>query len=390
MRCRQLPPQLKKPARRLGPAALAAMATLATAAEIAVVAPPLPPLQRLSQPLRPGTEALLAMEVGGDGSGRLVFGTLRVDVALDAIALLDPDGREVWRRTPSELGRVPRAQAQQPELGDAIPLPELQQPRPGRWQLRLQRPAPALLPGRLSLSYRLLPRHALALWSSDAPLAAGQPLLLTLRPSDMGRPVSQPGALDLRVLPLQPGAAAAVLQARQDLAGPSGARIGNEAGAYFAQWRPPAAGAYELQAVWRPEGAAAPLVATRRIEVGHAAAQLRFTGPMADGPPGCVRELALGFGVQLAAPPPAGAVHSLAVRLRGTQQARLVSAGVNVSGREAAVELRLNHATLQALGWPLLRIESSQLTRIAPELQVLQVGEAVELAPLLPAAPLCR
>ncbi len=385
MRRRQLPPQLSL---ARGLAVLAAAASLTAAADVAVVAPPAPSPQQVQQALPAGARVDVALDVGGDGSGRLVFSTLRTDAALSAIALIDPRGQEVWRRTPAELGAVPRAQTPQPGLGDAIPLPEVLQPRPGRWQLRLERVGSTRSAARLTLSYRLLPRYALAFWRAGEHPAADQPLLLTLRPTDMGRPVLQPPSLALRVLSPQ-GGAVLELQARQDLAGPTGARISTEPGAYLAQWRPPLAGAYEIHAAWQPPGASAPLVAIQRVDVAAAGGQLRFTGLKAEGLPACVRELVLGFTVQLDATPAAGTVHSLAARVVGAQQARQISASVKLEGRGSAVELRLSQATLQALGWPLQRIESSQLTRFLPELKVLLTGEAVELAALLPSAALC-
>lgn len=388
MQHRKLPSQLK-PRATLAALAVTASGAFASAAEVAVLAPPEPPLQLLRQPLPPGPHASLPLDIGGDGSGRLVFGTLRTDAPLAAIALIDPQGREVWRRTPAELGAVPRAQTPQPELGDAIPLPELRRPMPGRWQLRLERATPARAAARLTLSYRLLPRHMLAFLAPAERPSAGQPLLLTLKPTDMGQPVQQPAALALRVLPPQPGATVLELQARQDLAGPTGVRISTEPGAYLALWRPPLAGNYEIQALWQPPEAPASLVATQRITVAAAAGQLRFTGLKTEGPPGCVRELVLGFTVQLNTAPAPGAVHSLAARLLGTARAQQLSTSAPLDSRSHTVELRLPQRTLQTLGWPLRRIESSQLTRFAPELKVLLTGEAVELAPLLPATPLC-
>jgi hypothetical protein len=384
MRRRQLPSQLK-PAL----AGLAAVVSFAAAADTVVVAPPEPPPQRIQRTLAAEARAEVAIDVGGDGSGRLVLGTLRTDAALAAIALIDPEGRVVWRRTPAELGAVARAQAPQPELGDAIPLPEVVQPRPGRWQLRLERNGPPRPGARLLLVHRLLPRYALAFWRAGELPAAGQPVLLTLKPTDMGRPVQQPPSLALRVLPQQPDGAALELQARQDLAGPTGARISTEPGAYLAQWRPQLPGSYEIQAAWQPPGSAAPLVAIQRVDVAAAAGQLRFTGLKAEGPPGCVRELVLDFAVQLASPPAAGAVHALAARVLGPRQARQLSTSVKLDSRSGTAELRLSLTALQALGWPLLRIESSQLTRLQPELGVLLTGGPVELAGLLPAAGLC-
>lgn len=385
MRRRQLPPQLK-PAL----AALAAVVSFTAAADTLVVAPPEPAPQRIQRPIPPGPRVDVDLEVGGDGSGRLVFGALRTDAALGALALIDPDGRQVWRRTPAELGSVPRGRAPQPELGDAIPLPEVLQPRPGRWQLRLERSGTAAgSAARLLLIHRLLPRYTLAFWRAGEHPAAGQPLLLTLKPTDMGRPVQQAPALVLRVLPQQPGGAALELQARQDLAGPSGARISTEPGAYLAQWRPPRAGSYEIQATWQPPGSPTPLVAVQHVDLTAAAGQLRFTGVKIEGLPGCVRELVLGFAVQLEAPPDAAAVHSLAARVLGPRQARQISTSVKLEGRSGTAELRLSPSTLQALGWPLLRIESSQLTRLQPDLQVLMTGDAVELATLLPPTTPC-
>lgn len=391
MRRRQLPPQLTPPPRRwlVVLAAVTALHGPSAAADGAVVAPPEPPAGLVQQALPAGASAsAVALDVGGDGSGRLVFGTLRTTAALSALVLIDPRGAEVWRRTPAELGVVPRSRTAQPELGDAIPLPEVQRPVPGRWQLRLERGA-AGQAGRLTLSYRLLSRYTLAFWSAAESLAMGQPLLLTLRPTDMGRAVAQHAPLVVRVQPLQPGAGAVELKALQDLTGPTGARIGDEPGACFAQWRPAAPGSYVLQASWQPPGMAAPLIATRRVDVGTAQAQLRFTGLKAEGLPACVRELVLRFAVELDAAPAAGAVHGLAARLRGTQEARQFSASVKLEGRSTEVELRLQPSSLHALGWPLVRIESSQLTRFTPDFKLLQTGGPVDLAGMLPRAAFC-
>lgn len=382
MRRWKLPAQLKL-------AAAASVTAAAAVADVASIAPPEPAPQQVRQNLPAGARVDVALEVGGDGSGRLVFGTLRTDATLAALALIDPQGRTAWRRTPAELGAVPRGQTPQPELGDAIPLPEVPRPSPGRWLLQLERAGPAAASARLTLVYRLLPRYALGLWRAAELPAAGQPLLLTLRPTDMGQPVLQAPSLALRVQPLQPGMPATALQARQDLAGPTGARISIEPGAYLAQWRPQQAGKYDIQATWQPPGAPAALVAAQRVDVTAAAGQLRLNGLKAGGLPGCVRDVVLGFTVELDASPAATAVHSLAVRVLGARQAQQVSASVQLAGRSSSVELHLSQATLQALGWPLQRIESSRLTRFSPDLKLLLTGEAVELAPLLPAAALC-
>jgi hypothetical protein len=356
-------------------------------AELAVMSPPQAPLHVVRETFPAGPRWDLPLTVTGDGSGRLVFTTLRSVPTLQAIALVDPQGREVWRRRPVELGLVPRRQTPDPSLGDALALPEQRQPAPGRWQLRLER-APGSAAGPVTLGWQQLPRFMLALWRQDAPPSVNQQALLTLRPTDMGRPVTDAAGLTLRVQP--PGGTPALqLAPRQDLPAPTGGLMSQEPGAYLAAWRPSASGVHEVQATWQPPGTTAPLVATQRLVVAPAAAEVRFVGLTADGAPGCVRSLLLRFAIQLQAAPDPGAEHALAVRLQGTRTSGQASAAVHLSGLAGRAELRLLPDRLQALGWPLQRLTSTQLLRFTPTFQALATGEAVELATLLPTAPLC-
>lgn len=356
-------------------------------AELAVMSPPQVPLHLVRETFPAGTRWDLPLAVAGDGRGRLVFTTLRSVPTLQAIALVDPQGREVWRRRPAELGLVPRSQTPDPSLGDALVLPEQREPAPGPWQLRLER-APGSAAGPVTLGWQQLPRFMLALWRQDAPPSVNQQTLLTLRPTDMGRPVTDAAELTLRVQP--PGGMPALqLTPRQDLPAPTGGRMSQEPGAYLAAWRPGTSGVHEVQATWQPPGATAPLVATQRLEVAPAAAEVRFIDLIADGPPGCVRSLLLRFAIQLRAAPPPGAEHALAVRLQGTRTTWQASAAVPLTGLAGSAELRLPPDRLRALGWPLQRLTSTQLLRFTPTFQALATGEALELTALLPPAPLC-
>lgn len=369
-------------------ATLPAMA-LGQAPPVAVMAPALPATQLVQQAWPASPRLDLPLDVDGDGSGRLVFTSLRTTAELQAIALLDPTGREVWRRSPAELGRVPRAQAAQPALGDAIALPEQARPAPGRWWLRLERRPPlarSAPEATLLLGWQLWPRHSLGLWRPAEPPAVNQPVLLVLRPTDDGRPVPT-ATLQLRVL--APGAAPSALTPRQDLEAPTGGPISREPGAYLVPWRPAQPGPHELQAVWQPPGASAPLVARTHVEVAPAMAQVHWAGLVPEGLPGCLQALRLRFRIELSTAPAADSTLALAVRLQGTQALRQFSTSITLQGRSGSAELRVPLRELRALGWPLQRLTSSQLTRFTPDLRVLATGEPVDLQGLLPPTPLC-
>lgn len=370
----------------------AAAGVIATAAgpavaDVAAIAPATPPLQFVREAFPATSRWDVPLALTGDGSGRLVFTTLRSVPMLQALALVDPQGREVWRRTPAELGLVPRRQTPDPSLGDAIVLPEQRQPAPGRWHLRLERAAGS--PGGLVvLGWQALPRFQLGLWRQAGAPSVNQPVLLTLRPTDMGRAVTDAAGLTLHVQP-PPGAPAVPLVPRQDLPAPTGGPVSQEPGAYLAAWRPAVPGLHEIQARWQPPGAAEPLVATQRVDVAPAAAEVRFVDVTAEGLPGCVRGLLLRFAIQLKEAPAAGAEHALAVRLQGALTSWQASTAVRLNGVSGVAELRLAPDRLRALGWPLQRITSTQLLRFTPTLAPLATGEAVELGALLPQAPLC-
>lgn len=355
-------------------------------ADTATLAPPPAALQLVRQAFPATPRWDLPLDVRGDGTGRLVFSTLRTRVPLQAIALVDPQGREVWRRSPAQLGVVPQREAQSPALGDAIPLPEQANPAAGRWLLRLER-APGAAGGEVTLTWQQVPRFVLGLWRADGHPSVNQPLLLTLRPTDQGAAVTNAAALTLVVQP-PGGEPALVLSPRQDLPAPTGGPVSQEPGAYLAAWRPARPGPHEIQARWQPPGTEA-LVAVQRVEVQPPAAEVRFTGLSAEGLPDCVRHLVLRFAVRLPAAPAPGATHTLLVRLQGARMLWQVSAAVALTGHEGVAELRLPPAQLRQLGWPLQQIASTQLLRFTPDLKPLATGDSVALASWLPSAPLC-
>lgn len=382
MPCRPASPLL-----RWGAVAVMSAGAGAAVADVAAMAPAAAPVQLVRATFPAAARWDVPVTLAGDGSGRLVFTTLRSVPTLQAIALVDPQGREVWRRTPAELGLVPRGQTPDPSLGDAIVLPEQRLPTPGRWHLRLER-ATGSPGGLVVLGWQALPRFVLGLWRQAGAPSVHQPMLLTLRPTDMGRAVTDAAGLTLHVQ-APSGAPTLMLTPRQDLPAPTGGPVSQEPGAYLAAWRPAAPGLHEIQARWQPPGAAEPLVATQRVDVAPAAAEVRFLEVAAEGLPGCVRGLLLRFAIQLKETPPAGAEHALAVRLQGSTTAWQASAAVRMNGTSGVAELRLPADRLRALGWPLQRITSTQLLRFTPTLAPLATSEAVELDPLLPPAPLC-
>lgn len=386
------PPRLAAPGwlRWAAPGAVALVGWLGAAPaqpQAVAIAPALAAPRLVRQAFPPGARWDIPLDLSGDGAGRLVFSTLRSTVALQAVALVDPQGREVWRHSPAQLGLVPQAQTHAPALGDALILPEQAHPAPGRWRLRLER-APGTAGGDLMFTWEHLPRHALGFWRPDGSPSVNQPVLLMLRLTDQGRPVTDATELTVEVQPAQ-GTAATTLQPRSDLPAPTGGPVSQEPGAYLAAWRPAQVGPHELRARWRPPGASEPLVAVQRVDVVQPAAEIRFAGLRAEGLPACVRSLALRFEIDLLAAPVAGEVLNLLVRLQGPGMQWQVSSAVTVNGRQGASELRLPLAQLKVLGWPLQQITSTQLVRITPALQPLATGAALALGSELPAVPLC-
>ncbi|RQO58580.1 hypothetical protein DBR47_12800 [Paucibacter sp. KBW04] len=334
-----------------------------------------PQIQRLSLAAGQAQQELLFEVTGepGGGESRLVFAALRSTVALAAIELLDPEQRRVWRRTPAQLGFTPQALAQHPELGDAIGLPELRRPQPGRWRLRLERAQPLRQAGQLLFSFRQLPRFELSLTALSAEPAVGQVQNYVLRPADFGAPILGLGALAL-VLQDAAGQSFPVPAAQEQLRSPAGLLISDEPGAYISRFALPAPGEYRVRARQQFPGgqfAEAEIKLVARGVAALAGSPLRLEGIRFERQAGCLQAAVLELGLDIASP----GLYAVTVQLVLGANSRQLSRSAQLQAGKASLQLALPASTLRELGGAPKRIARLGLLRFGPD----KAGPVAEL-----------
>ena len=303
----------------------------------------------------------------GDGDGRtrenlLGFSSLRSTVGIAMISLINPSKRVVWRKTPEELGITLRNLAHQPALGDSILLPSLRDAPLGRWALKIERSPRSTGAGQILFAYQVLPRFALTMSMRETRAAAGQPMMLVLRPTDYGAAVTGLGPIDVRVLDAQ-GARVAAPVALAGARSPTSIPISDEPGAYIARFSLPKAGDYRLEAQQRFSGRYGPLMAHTamdvKVDVGNGALALSGVqferSPTPPGAVSCVSAVIFDFAVDVAA---AGtyACNVGLVAQGSTAARRFVSGSAALPKGGGRIAVKANAATLRALGGPLTQL----------------------------------
>lgn len=352
---------------------------------------PAPTLPVLLTPQLPDAPiASVPFELVGEPENRVVFATLRSTVAIKAITLLDPAGRVVWRRTATELGRRPRATMPQPELGEGYFLPPLRDAATGRWALRIEREAPVGGTGRLQLAYSVLPRFELDITPARQRAAAGQPLLLTVRPRDYGTPLAGLPAIEVQVLDPE-GRRVARVTATEQLRSREGISLSQEPGVYLAQLSLPAAGRYRVETTQRlGRTAASTKTAMAEITIDGAAGALVLQAVRMDrGTGGCAKGLLLDFAVQAAA----AGLYACNLTLRGGNPALpRASASAELAAGPGQITVAVSAAKLLAVGLPWHRLDRAVLLHVgAAEFRVIAELTDVDLSGYgIDYAALCR
>lgn len=350
------------------------------------------PPQLLRSILPPGASFELPFEIRAEGEERLenriVFGALRSTGRLDAITLLDPSRRVVWRRTPVELGLTPRDQTSQPELGDVIVLPEIRNAINGRWALLLERAKPHSDAGRLLFAWRLLPRFDLLLSTNTPQVAAGQTLLVEVRAMDYGVPIKEIAKIDVALLG-DGEQQLSVVHAREHARTRDGIALSNEPGTYIASIVLPQPGLYRLQASHVFGSAPRPTIrrAVLSVTAGASIGALRLLSVRLYGTPGqCARGLTFRFQVELAEPGAYTCTLSLQPGVLSTPRA---SASAELVAGTSVIDVMVSAAKWFAAGEPsnlarvtLLRIDALGFGVLADINDVSLVGHKIDTSAL--------
>lgn len=307
---------------------------------------------------------------------RVVFGALRSTAPIDAITLIDPLQRRVWRRTLAELGWTARDQAQRPDLGDAIVLPEIRNAAAGRWTLLLERSPQRARAGRLQLAWQVLPRYELLMNASAPEVAAGETLLVTLRALDYGVPLQGLKSVELTWVDSS-GATIGHAPALEGLRSPEGIAVSNEPGTYIARLALQQPGAYRVQA--DHAFGEAPNQTLRRawleVRVGQRGAALRLASVEVDTAAGtngagrCARGLRFRFDAEVTEP--GNYVCTLLLR-PGEPAGPRASGSALLSAGHGSVEVAVSAAKWIAAGQPvrlarvtLLRVDAAEAKLLA-------------------------
>lgn len=340
--------------------------------------------QVLQSVLPAGARFELPFEVRAEGDkrqeNRVVFGTLRSTAPIAAITLLDPARRRIWRRTPAELGLTPRDQTSRPDLGETIVLPEIRNAVDGHWTLLLERAAPHVAPGRLLLAWRVLPRYELLLATDTPSVAAGQPLLVTLRAMDYGAPITGLRQIELTLLDVggQPLSRVPALERARSR---EGILLSDEPGIYIASLTLPHPGAYRLRASHGLGSAphAVTVDAEIAVNAGAPGGALRLTSVRPESTPaGCVGNLVFRFQAEVAEP--GTYVCNLLLRA-GDPAAPRASGSATLAAGRASIDVIVSAAKWRAAANPstlarvtLLRIDSAGL-KLLVDLHDLSLAE---------------
>ncbi len=354
---------------------------------------PTPTVLTLALP-EAATTTTLGFNVASVGEGeeqRIAFAALRSTVRIAAISLLDPARRRVWRLTLAELAFRDRATVGQPELGDAYRLPDVRGAAAGRWSLVVERERPLSGAGRIQLAYAVFPRFEIDITIDTPQPAAGQPLLLAVRPRDHGAPV--PGLPGIVVQVTDSGGApVASAQAVEGLRSRAGVVLSEELGVYRAAIILERPGRYRLLATQVFASKTRPVArsAALPLQVAAAAGGLQLVGlRVQPGSGGCVRALLLDFAVQAAA----AGIYACNLTLRGGDPAApRANASADLAAGPGRITVAVDATKLAVLGPAWVRLERAVLVFIAgADFRIVAELNDIDLAPFGVAwQPLCK
>lgn len=345
-------------------AALAAWSAAARATAQAQAAPPGPTGRPalLAAALADVPLVRLPFDITAEPESRLVFATLRSTVPLQRVTLMNPAGVAVWRLAAAELRLQPRQTLQQPARGDGYFLPPVPGASSGRWQLLIEREPTARGAGRLETAYSVFPRFELDILPALRQGAAGESLLLTVRPREHGAPVAGLPGIVVQVFDGQDRQVAR-LQAVEQARSREGLVISTEPGSYLATLSLPAAGRYRLEAAHAFGGPpAATRTAVAHWQVQAAAGALALQGlRLQRSARGCIENLLLDFDVQV----PSAGLYTCQLTLRGGNPAwPRASATAELQAGAGRLTVAVSAAKLAALGTPWERLDHAVLMQV--------------------------
>jgi len=204
-------------------------------------------------PTQGSHETALWFDVTDQRESRLQI-QLRIPFPSSQLILKDPSGRVA---VPADTFRIrfqSRNSIHHPERGDRYQLPELRNPATGRWQLIIRHPK-AAGSETIGVTITRLARFALYLSASPVHGEAEELILITVLPTDYGAP------LKVKNVPVtvtrHENDWIQHLVAKESVVSPTGIRLTNEPGRYFAVFRPANPGTYSFTANLRlPSGKA--------------------------------------------------------------------------------------------------------------------------------------
>lgn len=337
----------------------------------------------IDTPLPAGPAHTIWLDIAGEADNRVVFSTLRSTAGLHSLTLLNPAGQTVWHKTPRELNWMPAAAVAHPEWGDAMTLPEIRNAMPGRWQLRLARSRSDQRAGRVQLSWRVLPRFDLSMSVSSPRVAAGQSLLVTLRPTDYGEPVSGLTGIPVQIVRHEGQGPLSVGTAQEGLRAATGIQVSTEVGSYLLHTSFPQAGAVQLQASVVFQGGARPAVtrtASASVQVDASAASLHLDGISIDQgkQASCASGVRFTFQAQVARP--GTYVCNMVLRGRDGQTRQLSTSAELAAAGPAQLSIPVSASVLHSLKLPLSRVEAVKLLHFAPAgIQVMATLDGIDL-----------
>lgn len=306
-----------------------------------------------------GQKAVLKVNVNGAGENMVVFSSMRSTARVTTVSLIDPLGRRVWEKTPEQLGFVPRAQMREKDRGDSIGLPQVRDAVSGIWRIEVTAAAEADAGGVAMFVYEVLPRFGITMHVGAESAYAGEPVLITIRPTDYGVPRPGIGPISVAVRKADGTGFTSQVEAVESARTPEGVVITSEPGTYVAKVRMVEPGSYKFETRTRTVGrnGESSTSVTGAIAVAPRVAEVKLVGLHEQAPEGtgCVQRVFVDVDVRGVD----GAQYALNVSLVG-KDGRVVRAGkaFEMVGRSSRQSVPFDAKDLPTSEWPtkLLRV----------------------------------